>query len=211
MAGVTPTSLCNVALRRIGAKSIKSLDTDHDREAEICRELYHDARRTVLSMHNWNAAKRAAQLTVNSDVTPTFWDYAFTLPDDYVRLISVHPSDDLNSIMEYSLQDANDSDADLVLMVDASTCYIQYIFDATDLNIMGQGFRDCLAFVLARDLASALDKSAALKTLTAGEMRRALLLAKSVDGMEEYPERLAEGSWVKARSGLRTDRFIIDE
>jgi hypothetical protein len=208
MAAESPTTICNIALTRIGAKEITSLENDQSREANICRRLYHPARRTTLAAHHWNGAKRSVALTsITSSVTPVFWSYAFSLPNDFIRLISAHPSDDLNAICEYAIENANDTDADTVLFTDSSTMYIQYVFDNIDIPTMSQGFRDVLGFVLARDLCLALGKSTSKFELTNREYRRALTNAKSVDGFEDYPQKLAEGNWVKARYGLHTDKL----
>lgn len=209
MAAESPTSICNIALARVGAKEISALETDTSREGGLCRRLFHPARRTALAAHHWNGAKRAAQLTAVSSLTPVFYSYGYALPDDFIRLISVHPSDDLNAQTPYSLQNANSSLADNVLMVDTSTCYIQYIFDNQDIATLSQGYRDVLSFVLTRDLCLALGKSASKFELTNKEYRRVLTLAKSVDGMEDYPERMADGTWIKSRYGLYTDQTYV--
>lgn len=204
----TPTNICNIALARIGAKEIASMENSADREAVLCRRFYHTARRSVLATHHWNGAKRSVQLSQNTSVTPIFWDYAYTLPTDFIRIISVHPSDDLNSTCDFTIENANDVDADNVLMSASNQIYIQYVYDNTDLSTMSQGFRDVLAFVLARDLCLALGKSTSKFELTNREYRRALTNAKSVDGFDDYPQKLADGSWVTTRFGLHNDKLI---
>lgn len=212
MAGITPTAICNVALRRIGAKSTVSMEDGTDKEAVLCRQLFHPSRRYLLSLHEWNFAKRTAQLTADSDIissTVSQWAFGYPLPDDYIRLLSVHPSNDPNAVCDYSLQNANHADADTVILCNSNQVFINYIFDNCDPNTFSEGFRDLLCFVLSRDLASALAKTAALRELTDKAYRRALLVAKSVDGMEEYPERMADGEWVKSRYGVYSDKSII--
>ena len=209
MAAETPTSICNTALLRCGGKEITSLTDDNSKEAQLCRRLYHPARRKALASHHWNGAKRAVQLTVNSNITPIFWSYAFTLPTDMVRLITVHPSDSLNASIPYALQNANSTEADNVLLSDSNQIYIQYVFDNMDPNTLSEGFRDVLEFLLARDLCLGLSKSTNKFELTRDEFKRALTLAKSVDGFQDYPEERAQGSWVKARYGLYTDKTVV--
>jgi hypothetical protein len=208
MGAETATGLCNIALARIGAKEITSLENDQNREGVLCRRLYHPARRAVLASHYWNGAKRSTSLSQNSSVTPVFWSYAYTLPTDFIRVISVHPSDDLNASCKYTIENANDSDADNVLLSDSNQIYVQYVFDNLDIPTLSQGFRDVLCFVLARDLCLALGKSANKFELTNAEYRRALTNAKSVDGFDDYPQRLADGSWVQSRYGLYSDKLI---
>jgi hypothetical protein len=211
MAAEVATGICNIALTRIGAKEITSLESDLSREAGICRRLYHPARRSTLAAHYWNGAKRSVGLTsVTASVTPVFWSYAFALPSDFIRLISAHPSDDLNTRLEYSLENANDTDADNLLMTNSNQVYIQYVFDNIDVPTLSQGFRDVLSFRLARDLCLALGKSTSKYELTTKEYRRELTIAKSIDGFDVPIHRLAEGSWVQSRYGLHTDTLTTD-
>jgi hypothetical protein len=198
-----------MALTRCGAKELTSFEDDDSREAIMCRRLFHAARRTALSQAHWNGAKRAVQLSQNSSITPVFWSYAYTLPTDLLRIISVHPSDDLNAGTPYALQNANSTAADNILVSDSNQIYIMYVFDNTDLTTLSDGFREVLTFVLARDLCLALGKSAQKFDLTNQEYRRMLTMAKSIDGIQDYPDRLADGSWIKARYGLYTDKAIV--
>lgn len=203
---VTPTAVCNMALRRIGAMRIDNFETENSAAAQACRDVFHKNRRMTLALHTWNGAKRTTQLTENTSITPTFMANAFTLPGDYVRMISVHPSDDPNATVPYEF--INDATYDLVLVTDADSCYIKYIFDNYDLTTMSPGFHDALSFMLARDLAQALNKSAAMAELGDRAMRRMLVIAKSLDGLDTYPQEMAQGSWIKSRFGLYSDKAI---
>jgi hypothetical protein len=207
-AAESNTGICNIALARLGAKEITSLESGTDREAVLCRRLFHPARRSTLASHHWNNATRSVQLTEDTNVTPVFFTYAYALPGDLLRVISVHPSDDLNAYCNYRVQNANDTDADSVLLCDSNQVYINYIFDNVDVATMSQGYRDVLAFVLARDLCLALGKSVSKFELTGKEYRRALTIGKSIDGFEEPHQALPEGSWVRSRFGLHSDKLI---
>lgn len=193
----TPTAVCNIALRRIGAKALGQLDTDTGKESRVAREIYDEARQDCLSLHHWNFAVKRASLTASS-TSPTFgWDYAYPLPDDFIRLISVHPIDDDDSTIEYRLE-YQESD-DRVLLTNSTTVYIRYVFDHQDVNAMSHAFRDLLAFRLARDFASALAKTVSAAEFSDIAFRRKLARAKAIDGIEDYPEQMAEGSWVTER------------
>ena len=210
MASETPTTICNMALTRCGAKELTSFEDDVSRESQICRRLFHPARRTALSQHHWNGAVRSVQLSQNSSVTPVFWDSAYDLPTDLLRIVSVHPADDQDSYCEYAIQDANSTAANNVLVTDSNQIYIKYVFDNTDLNTLSDGFREVLIFILARDICMSLGKSAQKYDLTNREYRRSLTMAKSVDGFQDFPERLNDGSWARSRYGRYTDRARVE-
>jgi hypothetical protein len=210
MAAETPTTISNMALVRCGAKEITSFEDDVSREAQICRRLFHAARRTALAQHTWTGATRDVQLSQNSSITPVFWEYAYTLPTDMLRIISVHPSDNPEAVCNYSVQNANSTEADNVLLSDSNQIYLRYVFDNTDLMTLSDGFREVLTFVLARDLCMSLGKSANKYQLTNAEYKRALTMGKSIDGIQKEPQVIQSGSWAMSRYGKYTDRTRVE-
>ncbi len=67
-SGPSEVSICNKALRYVGAQEIIAL-YQGSREAELCAEGYFEARNELLAMHNWSFATRyafLAQLSNNS-------------------------------------------------------------------------------------------------------------------------------------------------
>ena len=200
----TSTDIVNIALRRVGAVRISSLATDSVKEAVTARDLYDEARRDLLASHTWNFATKRARLqsSVAADIaaTPAFgWDYAYIMPDDFLRMVSVHPSDAESASIEYRLEFQEDKDR--VLLCNSTEVYIKYIFDLEDVNVMSASFRDVLAWRCARDLAAALSKSASAAEMADNAMRRQLARAKSVEGIEDFPDTMAEGDWSKSRFG----------
>lgn len=209
MGAVTNTAVCNLALLRLGITvPLNNVQTDNSKEASTCRTLLDKVRRSTLALHGWQGAQKAAALAVNSSITPIFWTYAYDMPSDYVRLLTVHPSDDPNATMQYEVQ--FQAGYGVKLLCDSTTAYIKYVFDQSDLSQMGDGFINMFSFMLARDLAQPLGKSAALKDLTQKDMRRELQISKSLEGQQKYPQQMASGSWVKARHGIYTDQTIIE-
>ena len=198
----TPTDIINVALRRIGADRIGDLDTDGSKTGRVARDIYQEARREMLAAHNWNFATKRDSLdsTVAADIatTPVYgWDYAYIVPEDFLRMVSVHPSDSDASTIEYRLEFQEDNDR--VILCNSTIIYIRYIFDLEDPNVMSAPFRDALAFKLAREFAGALSKSSAAAQLADNGYRRALARAKAIEGIEDYPDTMDTGSWAQSR------------
>lgn len=193
----TTTDLVNIALRRIGAARINSFENDRTKEAVVARDVYQEARKDCLNLHTWNFANKRAQLTASATV-PTFgWDYAYPLPEDFIRMVSVHPHNDDEATVEYRLE--FQSSDDRVLVSNSNTIYIRYIFDLQDVNVFSAAFRDVLAFRLSREFAAALGKTAALAELNDNAFRRKVAHAKAIDGVEDFPEKMAKGSWITDR------------
>lgn len=163
----------------------------------MARDFYDEARRDLLSMHTWNFAIKRSQLTASS-TSPTYgWDYAFPLPGDFIRLIAANPVDDDDSLIDYRLE--FQSSDDRVIVTNSSTMYIRYVFDLQDVNIMPPEFRDLLALRLTRDFALALQKTVSNAEYGDLAFRRKLARAKAQDGVQDFPEKMAEGSWTTER------------
>ena len=60
--GFTETSVCNMALGRIGASTLTDLDTDSSDEATQCNLYFDKARDALLRSHPWKFASRWANL-----------------------------------------------------------------------------------------------------------------------------------------------------
>lgn len=199
----TATDLCNIALRRIGSERLNNLYTDVSHTAVVVRDIYDEARRDCLNLHNWNFASKRLALTVSTTAPAFGFDYAYPLPEDFIRMISVHPYDDESATVEYRLEFQEDDDR--VLVTNSNQIFIRYVFDLEDANVMSAAFRDVLAFRLARDFAAALPQSSTLAELTDAAFRRKLSHAKTIDGIEDFPDRMADGSWVTERDDPSTD------
>ena len=208
---ISATQICNLALLEIGATTLSSFENDQTKEGKVAREIFHHCRRLSLAHCGWNGAKKSAQLTQMEVTTPTFWDHAYEVPDDCIRILSVHPSNDPYTVIPYELQYQTAGSAadetEYAILANTNQLYLRYIWDQQDLGAMSPGFHDILSFELARKFAVALSKSEAAKELTDKQLRRRLTIAKAIDGQEDYPERLAEGSWHRSRFGRYSDQL----
>lgn len=210
---VEATQLCNLALIQIGADRITSFEADQSKEGRIARVIFHPTRRSVLSLCGWNGAKKAAQLTQMEDTTPTLWAFAFEVPTDLIRLLSVHPSNDPNSTCEYELMyqaGSGDDEAKCYSVASSSNqLYARYIFDQMDFGALSPGFHDAFVWELARAFAVSLPKSEALTEFTEKKRRGVITRAKAIDGQEDDQQRMAEGSWSTSRFGRYGSRQLF--
>ena len=192
----TPIDIVNMALRRIGADRISAFE-DAQEEARATRDIYDEIRREVLNAHNWNFAIKRAQLSSVATAPAFGWDYAYELPHDLVRIVSVHSHNDDDSSVEYRLEFQDGSDR--VLVTNSNQIFIRYVFDNEDVNVWSAAFRNVMGWRLAVDLAQAVSKSTATAEMCGRKFSTELSRAKAIDGIEDWPERLADGSWLTAR------------
>lgn len=193
--------LVNVALARIGAKSISDLDNDTTAEAVEARRVYYNLRDRLMRAHPWNFLTKRAALS-DSGADPVFgWDEGFALPNDFLRIISVHATDDNDDQPPYKLekQDISSTMTD-VLLINSSTCYLRYVYKETDPTKWITDFQDAVAWELAAELSLVLPVSGTGYDRLHNRAMDALAAARSIDGMEDWPERFPEGSWVTDRN-----------
>ncbi len=85
---MTQIDLVNAALIKLGAYKIISL-SDGSTEADIANTLYTPVRDGMLALYPWGFS--TAQIVLSTPTTPPTADYtyAFSLPSDHVRTLSV--------------------------------------------------------------------------------------------------------------------------
>lgn len=115
----TANDVINVALRRIGAARVRDWANDITVEADVARDLFHEARRDILGLHYWNRATLRVKLEELTSSPGFGWDNAFRLPHDFISVVSVHPSDNEYSTIPYKLEYITDeSTAGYLTVVD---------------------------------------------------------------------------------------------
>jgi hypothetical protein len=196
----TEEDVVNLALSHIGAKAISDLDNDTTVEATEARRVYYNDRDMLLRSHTWSFMTKRAQLT-DSGVDPAFgWDEAYLLPSDFWRVVSVHATDSEQDMPPYKMEIQEVSSVNTkVILINSSTCYLRYIFKETDPSKWDSLFQDALAWRLAASLSLAIPVTLTTFDRLDEKAERALVVAKSVEGVEDWPDQLPDGSWVTER------------
>jgi hypothetical protein len=195
------TGIVNIALARIGVERISSLDSDTVKPARVARDLFDEARDELLRSGTWNFATRRASLSKVSGFTPAFgFDYAYTLPSDFLRVMSVHPVDSVERQVRYQIENISDGGTPkTVLLSNSNNLYLRYVAQITDVNRMSPMFRSLLAQKLAVDLGHALDRSNGQIEMHERKLGQMMARARAVDGVEDWPEAFSAGSWITSR------------
>jgi hypothetical protein len=145
---LSETSICNMALGRIGAKRINNLDDAEEtkQEAILCRLHYKQTRDALIRSHWWRFARSRKTLSANTTSPDFEWDNAYDLPNDFMRMW-LKPFED-NSIgfhntrRTYSLEGKQ-------LLSDEGTMEIRYIRKVTDVTEFDPLFVEVLVLQLA--------------------------------------------------------------
>lgn len=197
----TNTELVNAALRKGGAaKRILDL-TDPVGSAGIAGDILETERAELSRSGVWNFAVTRIQLSQLATLPVFGWALAYTLPSDCERVISVHDTSDGAGQVPYKIEALKQTDGSYlnVIVTDSTSIYLRYVRTVTDPNLMTTSFRQVLILRMAKIFAIAIAKSNALFQGLSKEEEAAFRRAKSVDGIEDYPESLPEGSWAASR------------
>lgn len=156
------TEICNLALQRIGERTITSLDQD-DEVARRCKIAYPQSRDALLRMHPWNFAIKRA--TLAADTATPDWEYAYqhTLPSDCLRLIRTQTEtwatrdEAARLAFPYTSPDYRVEGRKIVS--DEETQKIEYIYRNEDISQYDDLFIDALIARLSAELAAASKKN----------------------------------------------------
>lgn len=193
------TDIYNGALRLVGGSRVTS-PTDGSKNANVANDIYPALRDDLLASSPWNFATKRQQLARSSTAPGFGFTYAFPLPSDWIRNVSVHGDEAGAGSLNFREEVVNDQRA---IVVNSADCYIRYIFRQTDPNMMSANFLRALELAMARDLAVPIANSNTLEDQLARKAERALATARSTDALGAFPERRPRGAWASVRGGNR--------
>jgi hypothetical protein len=179
---MTPTDIANMALSRLGEPRLSSIE-ENTPTAISCRQHFATVRDSLLRAHAWNFATTRAQLSLTT--TPAFgWDYAYTLPADFLRLCTFNGRQAKMSTSEFILEGG-------LLLADVDGARITYVRRMTDLTDADPCFIETLVFRLSAAIAIDVTNSSAKRDEMEGLANRRLADASFFDATEFPVEIIA--------------------
>lgn len=147
------TSICNLALARVGQGRIANIN-DAGRNAELCNLHYEQKRDALLRMYRWKFAIKRVELPALSTAPVFGYTYAYELPNDCLRVISINELDpELGTDLNPGLWDREEN----TIVTDLSApIKVKYIARITDPTKFDDSFIDALASYLAIYLSPSL-------------------------------------------------------
>jgi hypothetical protein len=193
------TTICNLALGKIGSIRIMSLD-DATQPARYCKLFYAQGRDEVLRSHAWNFATQRATLSQLAAAPAFGWGYQYQLPTDCLRVLQLNAFEDRQIRPPYVVEQGK-------LLTDQDTANILYTARVEDANLFDPLFIKALSIKIASDIVTPLTGSRAQAAELMQEFEGMLKnLAAAQDAKEDRPKRKA--AWVE--SDLVNARFVSD-
>ena len=184
------TSLCNMALTKLGAKTISNIDTDTTANAVKCRALYETIRDSLLRSFTWTFAIERAELAQLAETPEYEYDYCYSLPTAPYCLRILEMETDDNFEIEGR-----------ILLTNGKECKVKYLARVTNPIKLDSLFVILYVDALAARLAISISNSKTLKDRMDIDLANSLSKAKEVNSLENYKQDmdLAETDlWIEA-------------
>lgn len=201
----SPVDLCNLALNKIKQANIESLD-EQSLQAERCRLVYNHVRRNLLSQYNWTFAIDREALTLKAvspnikqmqekekeekqdpdikaateDDTLFEYNYKYSLPSDFIRLIGVYSSNGYPLIsttaqkMPYVLEGK-------YILTNHNKIKLKYIKDVINITRWSPQFTNVMVLALAAELTQVFNDSSTFEQQILARLSIELATAKQQD------------------------------
>ncbi len=195
MTGFTQTTVVNLALREIGTYRIEDY-SESSPEARVARDVWDQVVRGALEAHEWAWAKKYAELSRLSETPAARWDYAYQLPEDFIRLGAVAD----NNTMRPELVEEDFEVLDGKIYCSADSVFIAYVYSKTTVGTWPSYFVDYVSASLAARMSSVLKSTPERERLEKMKIEQ-LGRARSLDSVQTPIKVLAAGQWRAAMMG----------
>ncbi len=186
---LTDIELCTRALVKLGARPITSL-SDGSSEAEIASLLYAPTRDGLLSSYAWSFATVQAALTLSSTAPVADYQFAYNLPNDILRVISIGANNAGSGIpyrMTGNVLHTNASGVILTYIARVSTAICPPYFDVA------------LMARLSAELCLPLTENTSRADLLARLADQEFARARQIDAQQDTPNALTDFSLINSR------------
>lgn len=202
-------SIWNLALARLGDPATVGAPDERSRQAELCRQFYPLARRSVLEMRDWNFNTRVlAMAAIATPVEAAHWRYAYSFPTDALRVLRVGEPTALMAGADSEGADfevLTGSGGERYVVTDWPGAACKFTIDVPDPARWSPLFTDAMSWYLASQLAGPMiqgetGRNEARRMLQ--EFRLVLGEAERSDANQKQAKREREGhtpSWMRGR------------
>lgn len=198
------TEIINNGLEEVGADTITSID-EGSKNANVASKIYAMHRQKLLRRHTWNFATKRIKLAQSATDPVYEFDHQYPIPSDFLRVVSVSDNEDGLGTVRYKME--YDTTAGRTILCSSEEVWLRYIADITDTQKFDPTFAYCLSLSMATVFAVKIANSNTLAAEKRKDLTLELRAARSVDGQEDYPERMPDGSWANSRHSGVSDSW----
>ena len=188
--------LCNLALDRVGAAAITSID-DASESARYVKRNYAPMRDAVLRGYPWNAAIRRASLSAEGTTPSWGFDYQYVLPagpdPEYCLRVLGLEGEDVTDI-RWKVEGRR------ILTDEGAPLAIHYLARIEDPTLFDPLLDAAIAARLAWSIAFPLTKSNSLLAELRDEYRGIIAEARRADAQEGTADPMTGSTWLESRA-----------
>ena len=186
--------LANSALLKIGLP-LAGAEKDIDYNARFVME---DCIKKVLRSYPWGFATKYAQLTVNNTAPVHGYEYGYTIPTDYIRLLDVTGDNNIHN------PKASFCISNSLILTNVNPAYARYVAYVTDVARWPVDFKDAVAALIAAEIAPLSAQTQAMTPSLVQLYQWRLTAAQNVDSTETNERVPMDTDIYMARSGKAT-------
>lgn len=184
MPSPSEVEICNIALTRLGAESIRSFDEDNKR-ARMCQIMYKYVRDLFLEDYEWTFNTKYAPLALLSGVEHPQFEFVYSVPSDCFYARQIMDEDGIiRSTTKWEVFSKK-------IATDVENAWLRYSVSLTATGYFPMYFVEALAAQLAIELAPSIvqDKVRYAALLKITEARLYMAREKDAELGVEYKHR----------------------
>lgn len=171
-------SVCNQALRKLGANPITSIDQNTS-EAAICKEFYTDVLNDLLEEHPWSFATKRYELPKSAETPPSPFSAQFLIPADVLRVLQASDNPDFtrpNGL--YWVVEGR------FILANTDAMFVSTIIEITDVHSLSAKFVRAFIARIAAEMALPITQSREMHRQLMEEYGLLMGSAISADGQQ---------------------------
>lgn len=188
---LTKFELCSRAFLKLGANTISSFGTE-TAEEEVAGNLYASVRDGLLSEHPWSFATGQVTLAKLASSPLADYDYAYQLPSDFLRALSVGDSStEAGRGVDYRIHERR-------IHTNMDGVILSYIF-RPDESTFPPFFDTALIARLAAEFCMPLTENTSRTEVLFKLAEREMSKAKLTDAQQQTPQTFEDFTLINAR------------
>lgn len=193
------TETCNLALIKLGAARITSLD-DGTKQSKIMGQLWNTVRDAEMSAHPWSFAATRALIPASATPPAFGWAYAYPQPTDFLKFIEV--GEDWMFYTQVCGSPWFTIEGGAVLTDQGSPLKIRYVRRITNVGAWPASFVEAMACRLAAEACESLTQDLSKREAAWAERKEAVRDAKRTNDIQMPPQRAPASEWELAMRGI---------
>lgn len=185
-------SICNMALSRIGTRSMVQTLNEASTEAQACRLLFDQARDATLEAHDWGFARKRVALA-DLGAAPTAWGHRYALPSDCIAPRFLETPERVGRRTPCRVEGRD-------LLADTDEAVLVYTARITDPILFPPSFVTALTWGLGGELAIPLTGKESLQQRCVQMWQAAINTAAVNDANADAPDTAPDALWITARA-----------